>query len=908
MAAMILTSCPEWCLLQGIAFATGGVKGRLAKIRLNRSKSSGRVISTPFDETESNDLAFLETELRSLLMWETPYAKPVRSTYDDLVQELENVCKILETKVNPQLIRKEEDSESVEASKTSEERISKSYPDLYKLRKVLEDAWNETSKLCLVNGSYEKLFVVPKDEAETILATVTQCNELVLQLSAQRVTSSSPTCVSVYTGNRLPNQTTVVLRALFEEFSRCKLVHELLLCLPQEPDQAAPLSTIDLFLSCSACQGQRHEARFLPLDKRYDVEEVPDLCFELQSWRPGTLLQLIYKHQGLFNISNLSPVRSETLIHSLEDLLPRGIFQRKDISNFQRKDQFSAKEKTILAIKLARCFLDFVDANHAVPMWDTQKVFLATRTSSKLQQGQLYVCFIWPVDDEEECKLQCGNPVFLDFAKLLLEIEEGQKIDLSSCEDPFSKVGKLCGLVSKVQALGRKQYAEAVKNCLLYPPNLVGYENPQAAVRKVISELVIANLEAELSPPDPPRAKRRRSIVVRETTYGAEDLYQERTADRNEDDFTTRSTVSSFKRARVNVEVQAQRDRTATSDVSDNRDTALCAELPHRTTNHQQPASIPDGQLFTTCQWIEKFKLLRKQAMPQGHSSTIRIAVLDTGYRTDRAHHARTGQKVSKRWKDFIGTSAVPESAPAIVGPHLSSATPLDEDESLHGTRIVNLLYDLLPDVEIYVARVIKNVAGLAEAQQAILAAIKYAVGGHPLSDPSEKEPTGWNVDIVTMSFESSFYCKEVEDAIYNAQILRNRRVLFFAAAGNEGGNSPEFYPAAFDGVISVRGTYGSSGFISQYNPDPQVCNEGKPLFGTLAYRVPCGSNGAEMSGCSIATPILAATAAIFIEFATSWSSSQGWTKEQQRRLECIRTRAGIQELVSIFSWSFWRT
>jgi len=118
------------------------------------------------------------------------------------------------------------------------------------------------------------------------------------------------------------------------------------------------------------------------------------------------------------------------------------------------------------------------------------------------------------------------------------------------------------------------------------------------------------------------------------------------------------------------------------------------------------------------------------------------------------------------------------------------------------------------------------------------------------------------------MSFGSTSRSKDIEDAISSAQTLRNGRVLFFAAAGNDGGNCSELYPAALEPVISVRGTYGTSGFIDRYDPDPQPDGEGRPLFGTLAYRVPCGPNDEEVSGCSIAAPILAATAAVFIEFA----------------------------------------
>jgi hypothetical protein len=133
-----------------------------------------------------------------------------------------------------------------------------------------------------------------------------------------------------------------------------------------------------------------------------------------------------------------------------------------------------------------------------------------------------------------------------------------------------------------------------------------------------------------------------------------------------------------------------------------------------------------------TTKWLDKFKRLRNQVLLHGSQPTIRIAVLDTGYKPDRMQNARTSRKVQRRWKDFLGVSTLSKStsegsmAMEVDGPatKLISPTtePLDEDEDLHGTRIVNLLHDLLPDSEIYVGRVTKDVAGLAKASRDIAA------------------------------------------------------------------------------------------------------------------------------------------------------------------------------------------
>lgn len=68
--------------------------------------------------------------------------------------------------------------------------------------------------------------------------------------------------------------------------------------------------------------------------------------------------------------------------------------------------------------------------------------------------------------------------------------------------------------------------------------------------------------------------------------------------------------------------------------------------------------------------------------------------------------------------------------------------------------------------------------------------------------------------------------------------------------------------------VISVRGAYMSGAPVPDYNPRP-TRNTRPQMFCTLARDVPCDLEGNTMSGCSVATPILAATAALFLQYAS---------------------------------------
>ncbi|KAF7554299.1 hypothetical protein G7Z17_g2996 [Cylindrodendrum hubeiense] len=126
-------------------------------------------------------------------------------------------------------------------------------------------------------------------------------------------------------------------------------------------------------------------------------------------------------------------------------------------------------------------------------------------------------------------------------------------------------------------------------------------------------------------------------------------------------------------------------------------------------------------------------------------------------------------------------------------------------------------------------------------------------------------------VDIVSMSFGFKSNDTTVSNTISYCQNMRKRDILFFAAANNLGTAQKEMFPAAqYLDVISVRGTNLYDSFMDQYNAEPhpgwQEQVSERCLFGTLATD---GCDGAwlHIEGCSIATPILAATASLFLQY-----------------------------------------
>lgn len=118
------------------------------------------------------------------------------------------------------------------------------------------------------------------------------------------------------------------------------------------------------------------------------------------------------------------------------------------------------------------------------------------------------------------------------------------------------------------------------------------------------------------------------------------------------------------------------------------------------------------------------------------------------------------------------------------------------------------------------------------------------------------------NVDIVNLS--SGFRLSDVTTARAIRAAVAARNLLIFATAGSPE-DDMEIFPAKLPDVISVRGASWDGKPIPAYNPE-SADNRTSPMFCTLALDVECVLGGPRESGCSIATPILAATAGIFLQ------------------------------------------
>lgn len=157
------------------------------------------------------------------------------------------------------------------------------------------------------------------------------------------------------------------------------------------------------------------------------------------------------------------------------------------------------------------------------------------------------------------------------------------------------------------------------------------------------------------------------------------------------------------------------------------------------------------------------------------------------------------------------------------------------------------------------------------------------------------------NVDIVSLSFGFAKSAPCIEEAIAYAEKLKGGKVLFFAAANNQGLNQMEMFPALCESVIPIRGTRHDGSFIPAYNPTTWSHRRGTELYGTISEDVPCDWVTGQLvkSGCSVATPIVASIAAMIIWFVSCRTASFGNVVNVQ---ELIRTRRGMLSVFSLMT------
>lgn len=265
--------------------------------------------------------------------------------------------------------------------------------------------------------------------------------------------------------------------------------------------------------------------------------------------------------------------------------------------------------------------------------------------------------------------------------------------------------------------------------------------------------------------------------------------------------------------------------------------------------------------------WLREIETVVHSWLPLSKvNDKIRIAILDTG--VDLGHPyfdkpIRNGSTQTRR-------ETINECKSFLPGKRG------DEDANGHGTHAASLLVRLAPNAKVYVARVVDD-DGEIGSPDAVAKVCKYP----PHLTPFEiliwkaidyaSDPNHWDVHIISMSLGFKNIPELVERAIKKATM--SREVFIFAAASNNGPTDDYSvtYPARSMMVFPVFAA-SSQGELQRFNPR----HEHKIGHSTLGVNVngPWTRQGGKekapsrcRSGTSIATPIMAASAALALQY-----------------------------------------
>ncbi|KAI1735420.1 hypothetical protein F4680DRAFT_435188 [Xylaria scruposa] len=245
--------------------------------------------------------------------------------------------------------------------------------------------------------------------------------------------------------------------------------------------------------------------------------------------------------------------------------------------------------------------------------------------------------------------------------------------------------------------------------------------------------------------------------------------------------------------------------------------------------------------------WIKKVKNIINDRIGKKIAKLprrVKVALLDTGI--DLKHAYFDGEYSSGRIK----------SVRSWVDDKAGAEDPDGGDQSGHGTFIASLLLDLGPNIDLFVARVSKLRGFQKGTAMNVANALYYA-------------QETWDVDIITMSFGFPQGIAEIEKQIIRAT-QRERSILMFAAASNDGRNSSRMYPARNRSVFAIHSTNGK-GIKSDFNPPPEM-DQNLSILGEYiesAWLTSEESNCCtrRLSGTSFATPIAVCLSAFLLSY-----------------------------------------
>ncbi|ODH20252.1 hypothetical protein ACO22_05932 [Paracoccidioides brasiliensis] len=519
-----------------------------------KSRLTGRLLSLPRGAPVGsrpskweNDAAFLEADLRYIFKTTPVGVDFSEQDYHDMDRIAQDLLASLNDMVNSTLI------ESVgKTSKSSDTGLhditilGDKYPKLSGLICFL----NASSDKCnLTTGSGPLLFMLPQGRAGTIaLGRVAEWKAYLerLMASTQKSLGPQPICLSqeeFMTGvaaaqnqsDMYQKRASIVINAIFNEFRQrsCGETHEIKLKVSEEWQTGSDGPALDMFISRCMERGVWQQAKCGSFKIMVDEAEKGSICAAIQRANEGRKLYLFVDQRGSFDISDKIPpilLSSESFTaESLEELLNQKVFTRitaRDYLEGVAVEKFGSREKATLALSLARCLMDFFDedlelASHS---WRPETLYFLRPSGANASDRVLYISlkpkFSGPKPPDLLKTVGPGNPILLSFAKLLLEIENGEKLSMeihSDSKTNVSKWGEMCAFVNVAEREGNGNYLQAVEGCLYLHMALPKFQEQTSGstasevLRKAIYENIVRNLELMVNPQISKR-KRRDSV------------------------------------------------------------------------------------------------------------------------------------------------------------------------------------------------------------------------------------------------------------------------------------------------------------------------------------------------------------------------------------------------------------
>ncbi|KAI0449227.1 hypothetical protein F5B21DRAFT_494972 [Xylaria acuta] len=829
----------QWRLIQEL--------GRLLQPKMARYDVRRELVN--YNEGMSSRAELVEVELRQALMVEELSDNLDQKEYDECEAKLKALCSLLEGLARPR---------SIPAGPPAP-----TYPRLYALTKSIELM---AGPVDLANGPNETLFSLPKDDdnLNKCLSSISEYNITFSRLLHPAV--QEPTIRPLqkqkkrnrtWKKARVRNQVTFMLEVLFKHF-KCGSSHEVLLKLAEDPDEHSVLPSLQIMLSLCPESESWQEAwcDSVNLD-RTSISSIQNICEGLQQHTGlGKSLILLIKEYGLFGAWDgiASPETDLSSKESLHQLIVDGAFKPLDLNtllNGTPTTKFSIQDKRDLAVKLGFCLMDFFDTDLA-----SNRIYFLDSLKSRSRKELSYLAFNSKLPaTPDSYNFGMGHPALLSFAKLLIELDMGQSMDISiasyNSQNSYAYV-QLMTLVERLERERGDSYVEAIRGCLmvhykiaktLRSPGLEG-KAADRKIRKRIYEEVVKKLELGLSEATPRSVhKRQRSISPPRPNYleGPQAAGSREMALRPVE---PKQAVSGYKRQRT---WRSQ----LTSEMCDSDHNPCVIEEPFTIVPQAEPVRPqPQYQAYEELaghrtaimadpsdSWFAELANMNAvvRVKPRERdilAPRIKIAILDTGIESQ--HLASI-----EDYRDFVDEM----DSPCL-------------DTTGHGTNIFLLVRKVCEDAHYFIGRVWEGSQDTLKTPTIMEKAIDHA-----------REV--WNVDIIVLSSGFRTAHNNIGEAIERANMAR---ILTFASPSNYGNLSDVYYPGRLYGLGKVICLFSTNSMVRSsttktFNPSP-LDTAAHRTFAILGEDIILENMDSPLNGTSYSTAIGAGIAARILDFS----------------------------------------